>query len=476
MSSLKKGSMEELFMSAKKPVMKEDLKSIHSYLDEGRETEKQALLELCNKAEVRIDDFYLVEDFGITPFVYWKDGVFLGMTTLNSAYFKMHVMEDLLKSRKRLVQDAFNNNKFDMVMALTDTSGQPLVFEYLYEHIPEDQKYKLFISLYIHQEYGFSRYDKELVKEVLSAQPESVRLEAIERLKTKLGVSDNAVVRIYRGVGEASTPLHETLSWTISKDIANFFANRIGLNGYVIEGEVKLSDVTDYLTGRNEEELLVLPEKVTILRNEKPLEQVDTGDEMALLEEVGIINEFQTIRDSLMPEKAFKSPYGYHGIQHTKRVLLHCLSLSNAMGLSDNERGILSLSALYHDIGRKHDESCLHHGEWSVEKRKELDLPLTYVICNDWGEKEIVKLTKQEQEVMEFLMKYHCKPDSEGEKALEELEPGYVKECAKELFPVFKDADGLDRVRLGDLNPGFLRTDEGKRRLQFAKDVFAFLQ
>jgi len=37
---------------------------------------------------------------------------------------------------------------------------------------------------------------------------------------------------------------------------------------------------------------------------------------------------------------------------------------------------------------------------------------------------------------------------------------------------IFKDADGLDRVRLGDLNPDYLRTASAPRLLLVAHQIY----
>lgn len=56
------------------------------------------------------------------------------------------------------------------------------------------------------------------------------------------------------------------LSWTIDKKTALFFAKRFAKSdedATIATGKIKKSDIIAYLTGRNESEVLVLPENVT---------------------------------------------------------------------------------------------------------------------------------------------------------------------------------------------------------------------
>ena len=69
---------------------------------------------------------------------------------------------------------------------------------------------------------------------------------------------------VYRGYNGKGT--RYGLSWTIDKNIAEFFAKRFvnsESNAKIAVGKVKKADVIAYLTGRNESEILVNPDKVT---------------------------------------------------------------------------------------------------------------------------------------------------------------------------------------------------------------------
>lgn len=72
-------------------------------------------------------------------------------------------------------------------------------------------------------------------------------------------------VRAYRGCGPNGKL---GFSWTLKKKKAEFFAKRFsGINGRgaVISGSCNRRDILALFQGRNEDEVLVFPEKVAVL-------------------------------------------------------------------------------------------------------------------------------------------------------------------------------------------------------------------
>ena len=69
-------------------------------------------------------------------------------------------------------------------------------------------------------------------------------------------------------------------------------------------------------------------------------------------------------------------------------------------------------------------------------------------------------------------MKYHDQDDKVGMEAIANARPE-DKEQAIRLYGIFKDADALDRFRLGanGLEIRFLRNQEAMRLVDFARDL-----
>ncbi len=73
---------------------------------------------------------------------------------------------------------------------------------------------------------------------------------------------------IYRGYQDGGTAMG--MSWTLDQKQAEWFAVRFshkGSKGTVIKGTVAKSDVLAYFTGRNEAELVILPENVNVVHS-----------------------------------------------------------------------------------------------------------------------------------------------------------------------------------------------------------------
>ena len=124
------------------------------------------------------------------------------------------------------------------------------------------------------------------------------------------------------------------------------------------------------------------------------------------------------------------NPHGIHGIGHETRVLILAELLAEAANVSSDERLVLRWAAITHDTQREDDGIDARHGEraaaWVLEKFTDPTI--------DWHR-------------VGQLLTAHVPPDN-----------GSLPLLAK----LFKDADALDRVRLGDLDPRRLRTEHAR--------------
>ena len=155
----------------------------------------------------------------------------------------------------------------------------------------------------------------------------------------------------------------------------------------------------------------------------------------------------------------FDDPYGIHGISHAKRVILILRKLADYESLSIPEKTLLAYAGLYHDIGRTNNGIEAEHGFNSYKKIVELAL------IDD------IDLNTEELEIIKFIVQYHCLDDEVGYKAIQGYNIRDV-EKAKLLFDIFKDADGLDRVRINNFDPGFLRLENSHKLISTAYDLF----
>lgn len=158
--------------------------------------------------------------------------------------------------------------------------------------------------------------------------------------------------------------------------------------------------------------------------------------------------------------KLYFDPIGIHGVLHTYRVLRLILWLGTLEKLTENEMSILFYSGLYHDIGRTNNLVDDSHGVKSYEK-----------IINKGLLNNIKDLESEDIEIMKFTIEQHAIKDEIGKKNIINYNITDVSKTFK-LYEIFKDADGLDRVRIGDLNIKYLRRKYSKVLVEDAKRLY----
>jgi len=131
-------------------------------------------------------------------------------------------------------------------------------------------------------------------------------------------------------------------------------------------------------------------------------------------------------------------------VRHARRVLFHTLILCEMCSIGDQDKELLVTAALFHDIGRENDGLCFKHGKRSADKMVALDL---------------VPAEQETTEILKYIVTYHCISDSKAEADLHVI-PRNSRDRTWRLYSVLKDADGLDRVRIGDLDMSYMRNPE----------------
>lgn len=148
--------------------------------------------------------------------------------------------------------------------------------------------------------------------------------------------------------------------------------------------------------------------------------------------------------------------HGIHGIGHTLRVWIHAQEIAEALGLAAWQSEALHFAALWHDIGRTNDGADYYHGAKSAGKVQGLGLH--------------TGVEPQSRDAALYAITHHCGSEEHGERAAMWLPD---REGALAVFRVLKDADGLDRVRLGadELDVSQLRFDVSRQRVERAREL-----
>ena len=345
-------------------------------------------------------------------------------------------IEKFYQAVKNIEQEVENGDYITSISSLPDRMRLEY-FELLIKRgIDFPDFYEKFFSFYIMSDYGFSALSEDTFEKIVAKKTEKDWHRTYECLKS---LPDT--VTIYRGQTKLSTPLEQAYSWTVAKNIACFFACRMGTDdAEIVEARVSKDKILEYDISSNEQEVFVKFEDIEIVSR---TELYGLNKLKELLPQAEKI--YNAYKNKLAKLHFTTGESGIHGKTHTLRVLLLCLLLAKEKGLSIKKTELLATAAIYHDTCRQHDGVDVVHG---------YDAMLYY--------KENVR---RPDPIVEFLIEYHAIDDRFGYRELNNNPDLSDKsETVKMLFEIFKDADALDRVRFGisQLDLGYLRTEEAK--------------
>ena len=152
------------------------------------------------------------------------------------------------------------------------------------------------------------------------------------------------------------------------------------------------------------------------------------------------------------PPSLFTHRSTFHGQSHVARVMVHAFRLIAATGWTD-EAPRLWAAVYLHDIARTYDGVCYRHGGDAMKKFE--TLPDLRTLFARGG------VSEEDYPLIHTAVVHHSLP-----KELDRDHPHW------RLTSLLKDADGLDRVRLGDLDPRYLRNPEALEMIHFAQALF----
>lgn len=158
------------------------------------------------------------------------------------------------------------------------------------------------------------------------------------------------------------------------------------------------------------------------------------------------LNEFN------LSQSQFDNDSFLHGYMHSYRVMLHVLRLGIITG-REKAAKLAFFAAYIHDMARKHDGYCTIHGADAANFK--LPIYKDKFLNNGASETDLLTI---------------------GRATTLHSTANEVTHEDKDYFTIaiLKDADALDRIRLGeeDLNPGFLRLEQTHNQIEFAKEIY----
>ena len=159
------------------------------------------------------------------------------------------------------------------------------------------------------------------------------------------------------------------------------------------------------------------------------------------------MNDLTTYRPS--PSWFPHNPYGIHGIGDAARVLVWSDLVCGQFQAGDIPLTIEAVrwAAVLHDVGRLSDGWDTGHGARSADWVAKNRGTLPFTLPDNLFERVLLC----------------CRSHETSDQDIPVMTP--------ELMCI-KDADGLDRVRINDLNPSFLRTETARTLVSQAWDLY----
>lgn len=387
------------------------------------------------------DDCYYFE--GLFPEVVYFNKETYVIVKLTGAILTQISKEELRKQIDLLAKDIKKDGLEKHQFFIPSEFQMSLMDYYLSTHSIQD--YSSFIDLYAHNEYNFSQLSRDKLNLIFQQPHNKIGQKFIDTLPE--------TVTIYRGEGNKSTPVEKALSWTLSKEVAFFFACKNSDTGASIYmAQIKREAILDYLDDRNEEEILAFPEDITILNKINLLSVMEVSEtyaqEFSNVQYVfqHICEEYSEILKGILGESK------EHDLNHLYRVsilsgLIHELIREDHDNLNDKTLVHVMMAGLFHDIGRENDGEDTNHGKRSIE------------LLN----KHHIHTSKDIRQIIE----YHCIDDSQ------------FPQCSPKtqiMYQILKDADALDRVRFGirTLDARYLRLEISKSLVFFAHQLLHY--
>lgn len=192
---------------------------------------------------------------------YFNTFTYIPIWSLSKDSLDLMRINELIEQTDSRMNNWLKKNDYLSIFSYVEKKMKIPLYMKHFDEIPLDQKYDVFRLIYRNSEYGFRDFDSALLEQIFDTRSFSKEWEN-DMLELKSFADKNGLITIYRGEGERSQPVEEALSWSLSKDMAIFFATRFAPTGILYEGKIAIGDILDYLHNRDEEEVLVEPSAV----------------------------------------------------------------------------------------------------------------------------------------------------------------------------------------------------------------------
>ena len=334
------------------------------------------------------------------------------------------------------------------ILALNDRMRMEY-FNILAENNMLDGLFKLFMQVYTTSDYGCEAISHENMIKLFNSRSQEEKIKMNQEKNNALKRYPDTLT-VYRGEASKSTSHHDSWSWTLDINTANFFATRFGRDdSKIVKGTVSKDCVDTYF--REESECIINPKNVADIE----ITELYGQSWLATKMNPYIMKLYHKYRDILIKKYENSHEANSHDQVHSARVLCLALLLGSLHKLNHAEMTNLATAIVYHDLGRVDDSEDDLHGKRGAE-----------IFMKTRAASSINK------KLVAFLVECHCLDDYVGNEIIQT--DFNDDERVHLLFNIIKDADALDRVRFGKygLDMSYLRLSESSKMTLVARLFF----
>jgi len=404
------------------------------------ELSMQKLRAYIADSELELDDFYMNPRNREKPYCYYRGAVFIEFGILDSELSKLK--KCILTMENRL-NETVAKRDFACFLKIIDPRLAPDLFIEVFNFIPDQDKYPLFEQLFNNNKYCREVFNPEFLKQA----------SLYKDVREKLPLADEqGYVKIFGSARQLSELNTQSVWYT---DINNAIQKAIlpSHNADIFQALVHVEDIISYSAVKFDNKVTLNPLQIKQVQR---LDLIKIDDLLPMMHTQGLTGWYFHYAGQIQTDW-FHNPQGIHALSHTKRVLLLSLILAHLEQLSGQDRDLICQAAIYHDIGRVTDGYDTGHGIASYRKMA--------------GKGLLERVPAEEHETIRFIIEKHAVADKAALKQLSKYDLNDIEHTLK-LYNIFKDADGLDRVRINDLNPDYLRSPSAHKLLLLAHQLY----
>lgn len=388
---------------------------------------------------LNVDNFCFNPNDQESPYDYYRGLVLLAWRDIDQ---RLAAIKTQIEAMEQALHAMASKRDFGLLLAAVDQRLAVELYIEVFHLIPDHDKYRLFEGLWHHNPYSGKVFDREFIAQVSKYRGVSSDLPA---------AAEDGYVQVFQCENQLKQGLQQASAWTTDVNIAISQALRCDQLPTICQGWAQPDQIISYDGAKRE--VILTGDKV---ERRETLPLLDLLKLVPVMKEVGIMKQYHDYVDHIKSHW-FHNPQGVHGIKHTQRVLLLSLIIAYLERYSDADRDLLGLASIYHDIGRIDDGYDPDHGLASYKKLIQAHLP--------------VSENKEEREMLRFIIENHAIPDQRAHQKIDQYQIR-DEDRTWRLFIAFKDADGLDRVRLQNLKSQYLRTASAHRLLLAAHQLY----